>query len=184
MTGTNCDLVPRVQNKYLTTWGFSSTTFSGESISRACSWTVTVARNGSSSFSHAGAADPTVGGAYLFGVGVSTEAMTSKDVVGTTPSSYGLVAAGGNISFAHGGAHETLTTLDGLPLSVTVAVRHEQPDVTVFTYKLSSASSVEGSRRMSLVGRRVVRDVALAGGTIYPVFTVSQRVKILFPTYV
>jgi hypothetical protein len=170
------ELVPRVPNKYLTTWGFSSTTFTGESLSRPCSWTVTVERN----TGHWGG--PLVTSGYLFGIGVSSTGLGSKDVVGMNSTSHALVCVGdGNLCFAHDGQQDVVgPPLETLPINVTVAIRPETPDVTVFTYKL--ASVVDG-RRVSLVGRRIIRDRAMCEAA-YPVFTVSQRVKILFPTYV
>lgn len=167
------ELVPRVQNKYLTTWGFSSTTFTGDSVSRACSWSVTVERNAKGIWG-------CLQTGYLFGVGVSSEVLNSKDVVGLSSASHGLVCTAGNIVFMNSGKQEILMSLDGLPLSVSVAVKFEKPDVTVLTYKLAS---VADGKHISLVGRRVTRDAGLHK-TLYPVFTVSQRVKILFPTYV
>lgn len=167
------ELVPRVQNKYLTTWGFSSTTFTGDSISRACSWTVTVERNAKGIWG-------CLQTGYLFGVGVASEVLTSKDVVGMSAVSHGLVCSAGNVVFMNSGKQEILTSLDSLPISVSVAVRFEEPDVTILTYKLASVA--EG-KHITLVGRRVTRD-AILRKALYPVFTVSQRVKILFPTYV
>ena len=166
------DLTPRIQNKYLTTWGFSLTTFSGEQIKRTCSWTVTIERNSG----YWGNLQT----GYLFGIGISNEILNSKDLVGMSSDSHGLVCNCGSISFAHGSEQITLTSLDSLPISITVSIKLEQPDVTVFTYKIASIS--EG-RRISLVGHRILRDL-VPKGAIYPVFTVSQRVKVLFPTYV
>jgi len=170
------DLVSCVPSKYLTTWGFSSTTFSGESVSRACSWTVTVERNAG----HWAGSLATAG--YLFGIGVSSTSLGPKEVAGMTSTSYALVCVGGgSLCFAHDSQQDAVAPpLDVLPVTVTVAIRPETPDVTVFTYKLAS---VADGRRVSLVGRRVIHDSALSTAA-FPIFTVSQRVKILFPTYV
>lgn len=167
------DLIPRIQNKYLTTWGFSSTTFTGDCVSRACSWTVTVEQNAKGIWGH-------LQTGYLFGVGVASEVLNSKDIVGLAPATHGLVCTEGNIVFMHAGKQDILTNLDSLPISITVAVKFEQPDVTIFTYKLASVA--EG-KHISLVGRRVMKNPDL-NKAVYPVFTVSQRVKVLFPTYV
>lgn len=173
---TKSELVSRVPSKYLTTWGFSSTTFSGESVSRACSWTVTVEHNAG----HWGSPLSTAG--YLFGIGVSSVSLGHKEVAGMTSTSHALVCVGGGaLSLSHDGRQDVVAPpLDALPVTVTVAVRPETPDVTVFTYKLAS---IADGRRVSLVGRRVIHDAALCSAA-FPVFTVSQSVKILFPTYV
>ena len=99
-----------------------------------------------------------------------------------TSASHALVCVGGGaLCFAHDGRQDVVAPpLDSLPVTVTVAIRPEAPDVTVFTYKLAS---VADGRRISLVGRRIIRDSAMLAAA-FPVFTVSQRVKILFPTYV
>ena len=175
-SSTKSELVSRVPSKYLTTWGFSSTTFSGESVSHACSWTVTVERGAG----HFGAPLATAG--YLFGIGVSSASLSSKEMAGMTSASYALVyVGGGSLSFAHDGRQDAVAPpIDAFPVTVTIAIRPETPDVTVFTYKLAS---VADGRRVSLVGRRIIHDSALCSAA-FPVFTVSQRVKILFPTYV
>ena len=167
------DLIPRIQNKYLTTWGFSSTTFTGDCVSRACSWTVTVEQNAKGNWG-------CLQTGYLFGVGVAGEVLNSKDVVGLAPATHGLVCTEGSIVFMHAGKQDVLASLGSLPISITVAVKFEQPDVTIFTYKLASVA--EG-KHISLVGRRVMKSPDLCKA-VYPVFTVSQRVKVLFPTYV
>lgn len=175
-SSTKSELVLRVPSKYLTTWGFSSTTFSGESVSHACSWTVTVEQ----SVGHWGSPLSTAG--FLFGIGVSSISLGPKEVVGMTSASHALVCIGGGaLCFAHDGHQEAVApSLDSLPLTVTIAVRPVMPDVTVFMYKLAS---VADGRHISLVGRRIVHDSALCEAA-FPVFTVSQHVKILFPTYV
>ena len=170
------ELVSRVPSKYLTTWGFSSTTFCGESVSRPCSWTVTVERN----MAHLGAPLATAG--YLFGIGVSGVSLGSKEVAGMTSASHALVCVGGGaLCFAHDGQQDAVApAVDALPVTVTIAVRPEMPDVMVFTYKLAS---VADGRRVSVVGRRIIHDSALCTAA-FPIFTVSQHVKVLFPTYV
>jgi len=170
------ELVSRIPTKYLTTWGFSSTTFCGESVSHACSWTVTVERN----TGHC--SDPLATDGYLFGIGISSASLGSKEVAGMTSTSHALVSVGGgSLCFAHGGKQEEVAApLDALPVTITIAIRPETPDVTVFTYKLAS---VADGRRVSLIGRRIIHDSALCSAA-FPIFTVSQNVKILFPTYV
>jgi len=119
---------------------------------------------------------------FLFGIGVSSISLGPKEVVGMTSASHALVCIGGGaLCFAHDGRQEAVApSLDSLPLTVTIAVRPVMPDVTVFTYKLAS---VADGRHISLVGRRIIHDSALCEAA-FPVFTVSQHVKILFPTYV
>lgn len=168
------NLIPRIQNKYLylTNWGAPSTSFTGDSISCACSWTVTIESNCNIwDYLQTG---------YLFGIGVSGELLNAKDLVGVALTSQGLICTGGDIVFMHAGKQEMLTNLGSLPLNVTIAIKFEQPDVMIFTYKLASVA--EG-KHISLVGRKIMRDVAFKKA-IYPVFTVSQKIKILFPTYV
>lgn len=99
-----------------------------------------------------------------------------------TSTSHALVSVGGgSLCFAHGGKQEEVAApLDALPVTITIAIRPETPDVTVFTYKLAS---VADGRRVSLIGRRIIHDSALCSAA-FPIFTVSQNVKILFPTYV
>jgi len=170
------ELVSRVPSKYLTAWGFSSTTFSGESVSHVCSWTVTVER------STCRWGEPLASAGFLFGIGVSGVSLGPKEVAGMTSTSHALVCAGGGaLCYAHDGHHDPVApSLETLPLTVTIAVRPVAPDVTVFTYKLAS---VADGRHISLVGRRIIHDSSLCEAA-FPVFTVSQHVKILFPTYV
>jgi len=170
------ELVSHVPSKYLTTWGFSSTTFTGDSVSRACSWTVTVERTAGQS------AGPLTTAGYLFGIGVSSVSHGPKEMAGMTSSSHALVCIGGGaLCFAHDGRQDTIAPpLDALPVTVTIAIRPEMPDVTVLTYKLAS---VADGHHVSLVGRRIIHDSSLCVAA-FPIFTVSQRVKILFPTYV
>jgi len=119
---------------------------------------------------------------YLFGIGVSSVSLSSKELAGMTSTSHALVCVGGGaLCFANDGRQDAVgPPLDALPVTVTIAIRPETPDITVFTYKLAS---VADGRRVSLVGRRIIHDSVLCAAA-FPVFTVSQHVKVLFPTYV
>jgi len=125
---------------------------------------------------------PLANAGFLFSIGISSTSLGPKEVAGMTSTSHALVCAGGGaLFFAHDGHQEAVAPcLETLPLTVTIAVRPVAPDVTVFTYKLAS---VADGRRISLVGRRIIHDSALCEAA-FPVFTVSQHVKILFATYV
>ena len=136
------------------------------------SWTVTIERNSGH------AANYNTG--YLFGIGVSGDILNVKDLVGMTYQSHGLVCSGGSLVFSHNGKQEHVAALDSLPLSVTISVKVDHQDYTIFTYKLASSSEGHG---ISLIGRKIIKDSMLKK-SLYPVFTVSQRVKLLFPTYV
>lgn len=171
-TNSSSENTPRIQNKYLITWGFSSTTFTAEAILQTSSWTVTIEKNSGHSGNY--------NSCYLFGIGISGDILNVKDSVGMTYQSHGLVCSGGSLYFAHNGKQELVSSLDTLPLSITVSVKVDHQDYTVFTYKLASSSETHG---ISLIGRRIIKDSMLKK-SLYPVFTVSQRVKLLFPTYV
>ena len=164
------DLAPRIHNKYLITWGFSSTSFTGEQLTASCSWTVTIERN----TGHWGNCST----GYLFGVGIASSALNVKDLVGMNAASHGIVCTGGSLFYSHDDEQQHLLTLCSLPISVTLTVSTDHQDYTVLSYKLAPPG--QGT---SLVGRRVIADPALKK-SIYPVFTVSQRVKLLFPTFV
>lgn len=161
---------PRIQNKCLMTWGFNSTTFTAEQLTRSVAWTVTIEKNSS----HIG--DVKTG--YLFGVGVGSEVLNIKDMVGMNRNSYGLVCSGGNLVFVHDSKLESLMPLENLPLSVTMYVNLEAEDCIVLAYMITSTSWGDTLQGKKFVSKKMFKD------SIYPVFTVSQRVKIQFPTYV
>ena len=103
-----------------------------------------------------------------------------KDLVGNDEKSHGVVCNMGALCFGHSGQHEHIVKLDSLPISVTMSVNMDHPDYVVLTYKLDSSTEGQG---LSLLGKRVIADSRLKR-EVYPVFTVSQRVKLLFPTCV
>lgn len=92
--------------------------------------------------------------------------------------SHGLVCSEGAIYFAHGGHQEHVVALPSLPLSITLSVKPHQGDYAILTYKLTPSGE-----NTSLVGRKLLTDLRLRDA-ILPVFSVSQRVKLLFPTFV
>lgn len=161
--------VPRVHNKSLTTWGFTSTTFTAEPVASNSLWSVTVEKNSS----HIG----DIKNGYLFGIGISSETPTIKDLVGMKEKSYGIVCSGGNLCFCHNGKMEQLMNLDHLPISVTIQTTFNQEGV-IFAYTFTSASWGD-----LLHGKKVLTDLSFRHGA-NPVFTVSQRVKMQFPTFV
>ncbi|XP_013410567.1 probable E3 ubiquitin-protein ligase MID2 isoform X2 [Lingula anatina] len=161
---------PRVHNKYLITWGFTSTSFTAEELTANSSWTVTIDKNST----HMG----NLNTGYLFGVGIASVPLNFKDLTGMNEKSLGIICSGGDIIFAKNSKQECLMQLPGLPVSVSVAVRMDQPNVMVFAYKISCTHWGD-----VLTGKHVVTDVLMKKKT-YPVFTVSQRVKLLFPTFV
>lgn len=161
---------PRIQNKYLITWGFSSTSFTGEELEASAGWTVTLEKNAS----HWGHLNT----GYLFGVGISCQALNVKDLIGTTDVSHGVVCNAGILYYSHNNKHEPLLTLNALPISITISVNLNTPGEVLLVYKL--APSDQGT---ALVGKRLIKDPRFKEN-LYPVFTVSQRVKLLFPTFV
>ncbi|XP_067652133.1 E3 ubiquitin-protein ligase Midline-1-like [Haliotis asinina] len=161
---------PRVQNKSLITWGFNSTTFTAEKLEDNSLWTITIEKNTNQ------IRDIKTG--YLFGVGISSEVLNYKDQVGMSKKSYAVVCSNGNLHFCHNGKMETLMPLDALPMSVTVSAITDQSARLIFTYTLTSA--VWGD---TLVGKRIIENEAFKD-CYHPVFTVSHRVKMQFPTHV
>lgn len=155
-------------NKTLITWGFSSTTFTGEQLQSNASWTVTIEKN-------VGHISQTSTG-YTFGIGLSREVLNVKDSVGMSPKSYGIVFYTGSLYFAHNGKMDFITKFDVLPITVIISVNLDMADSLVITYKLEGQG-------LSLLGKRLIQDAALCS-QLFPVFTVSQRVKLLFPTCV
>ena len=170
------DLSPRspIQNKCLITWGFSSTSFTGAELQANSTWTVTIERN-------TGAGGDFNTGC-LFGIGLSPEPLNIKDLVGSTDGTCGVVCSNGGLYFMHSGQRESLAQLECLPISVTLSVNIEHERYTVLSYKLEAAAPKD-SQSLPLEGRKVL-DSANLKRIVYPVFTVSQRVKLLFPTYV
>lgn len=65
--------IPRVLSRILITWGFNSTTFTADPIENSAQWTVNISKNSS----HIG----DIKSGYLFGVGVSTKPLVSKEQV-------------------------------------------------------------------------------------------------------
>ncbi len=117
---------------------------------------------------------------YLFGIGVANEVLNMKDLVGMCGKSHGLICSDGALYFSHNGCQERIVTLPSLPLSISLAVTRQHPDYTILTYKLAPSG---GENCTTLVGRKIIADVKLKE-SVLPVFSVSQRVKILFPTFV
>ena len=189
----------------LTTWGGDAngiTTYTGEPVQKQCSWTVTIEHNPLSSsypdnqiLSLPGnsTAQAFNSGSYLFGAGISDDPLSIRDLVGMSSSSRGIACIGGSIYFCSKSDHQSqesnpkptctyLTRLESLPISLTLALRIDSPDATILSYKMTSLAP-DGRRVLSLVGRKIIRDL-VPGSKLYPVFTVTSKVKILFPTYV
>ncbi|CAH1779394.1 unnamed protein product [Owenia fusiformis] len=160
---------PRFQSKCLTTWGFTSTTFTADPVQDDASWTIAVERNNTQigDFGHG----------YLFGVGITSEELTVKDQVGVATKSYGILCLGGMLIVSSNGKHESVMALPQLPLNITLTVLHNQPkhDHITMSYRVSSQ---EWGNEVS--GRKIIHSPELCAKTI-PAFTVSQRVKMLFP---
>ena len=161
---------PRIQNKYLITWGFSSTSFTGEELETSAGWTVTLEKNAS----HWGHLNT----GYLFGVGISCQTLSVKDLVGVTDCTHGVICNAGMLYYSHNNTQEPLLTLNSLPISITISVSLENPDHILLVYKLTPSD-----QSTSLVGKRLIKDPKFRKN-VFPVFTVSQRVKLLFPTFV
>jgi len=168
------ELSPRspVQNKCLITWGFSSTSFTGAELEANSTWTVTVERNTGGNLNTG----------CLFGVGICSEPLNIKDMVGSTKGTFGVMCNNGMLYFTADGKQEGLLPLECLPISVTLSVNVEHERYTVLAYKLEAASPKD-NQSLPLEGKKVLNDDGLKQ-VVFPVFTVSQRVKLLFPTYV
>ena len=160
---------PRIQHNVLISWGFTSTTFSAEPVQSPASWLVTIERN----LSHVG---PWTTG-YLFGVGVSPCALVVRDMVGRSEHSYGLICNGGMLFMCRGGKEEPLMALKNLPVSITLTVNIIDSYMTLL-YHISTTD-----RKCVLEAKQVVSDPQLQQH-IQPVFTVSQKVRLLFPSIV
>lgn len=161
---------PRVVNKCLTTWGFNSSSFTAEPLLFNAMWSVTVEKNASQM------GDLKTG--YIFGVGISFDKLSLKDQVGMNSLSHGIVCTGGNLVYAHNGKIEQLMPLDGLPMSVTIYCTIDQSEGVLLSYTITDASWGD-----TLHGKKNLVD-QFSRKEVFPVFTVSQRVKMQFPTYV
>ncbi|KAH3776681.1 hypothetical protein DPMN_178112 [Dreissena polymorpha] len=157
-------------SKCLTTWGFNSSTFTAEPLTRSAVWSVTVEKNTSQFGDHRAG--------YIFGVGISCEKVPVKEQVGMNSYSSGIICSSGNIMFSHNGKMEQLMPLDNLPLSVTVHCKVNQSKGVLLSYTITDATWGD-----SLHGKKILCEKFI-GKPIFPVFTVSQRVKMQFPTYV
>ncbi|KAK7115126.1 E3 ubiquitin-protein ligase TRIM9-like [Littorina saxatilis] len=159
---------PRAGNRTLISWGFNSTTITAEPLSQSSQWSVSVEKNTSKIGN--------INSGYLFGVGVAHEVLGSKDQVGMTASSAGIVCTNGCLSFCRDGKTESLLSLDQLPVSVTLCITMAGDNGVIFSYLLS----LPGWSRC-LLGKVVLPDPGFKV-KVLPVFTVSQRVKLQFPT--
>lgn len=157
---------PRTSNRTLISWGFNFTTFTAEPISHSAQWSVSIDKN----MSKIG----NINSGYLFGVGVAHEVLNSKDQVGMTPMSAGIVCSNGCLAFCQDGKMDSILTLDHLPVSITLYLSLNADTGVVLSYFLSMA----GWSRC-LLGRTVLSAPGYKG-KVHPVFTVSQRVKMQF----
>ena len=171
---TKGDVTPRISNKCLTTWGFTSTTFTAEKQTSSTSWSVTVERN----IGHGGQ----LHNGYMFGLGVAKSVLNVKDMVGMGENSYGLVCSGGMLQYWHNGTVEDITPLEALPLTLTVTLNLGHAQYNMLTYRLQSCPGKRGVGS-TLVTKKILYE-ASSKEFSYPVFTVSQKVKLLFPTCV
>ncbi|KAK6982225.1 E3 ubiquitin-protein ligase Trim36 [Biomphalaria glabrata] len=174
----NVSGAPRVQNRLLITWGFSSNTFTAEPIEHSAQWSVHISRNAN----HFG----DIKSGYLFGVGVSTKPLNSKDQVGMTSESDGIVCVNGQLALCQDSQLNIISPLRDLPVVITLYVDKNHLGY-IMAYKITfsdSSSSVRGKRLIQLlpdespdsVDKQNVPEVK-----VYPVFTLSQRVKMQFP---
>jgi len=115
---------------------------------------------------------------YLFGVGIAAENLNYKELVGMNCKSYGVVCINGSLMFCHDNKKEQLMLLDGLPLSVTVYVTTDQSEGVILSYTVTNATWGD-----TLSGKKVLTAPSIKE-KCYPVFSVSQRVKMQFPTHV
>ncbi|KAL3859262.1 hypothetical protein ACJMK2_009489 [Sinanodonta woodiana] len=162
--------VPRVQNKCLITWGFNSTSFTAEALKQNSLWSVTIEKNSA----HLG----DIKNGYLFGAGISSDKLNFKDQVGLNTTSHGIICSGGNLLYCHNSKMEHLMPLDNLPLSVTIYTVMDQSEGVILAYTITNSSWGD-----TLHGKKIIMDQSFKT-ILYPVFTVSQRVKMQFPTYV
>ncbi|XP_052824607.1 probable E3 ubiquitin-protein ligase MID2 isoform X2 [Octopus bimaculoides] len=156
----------RVQNKCLMTWGFNSTTFTAEALNGNAFWSVNLECNSS----HTG----DLVSNYVFGVGIASERLCYKDQVGFHEKSIGIICSSGSFQFCKNGASEFLMALQKPPLTITIFVRFDYENLIVFGYKLANSSWDN-----ILSGKKLIKDLSTAEN-LYPVFTVSQKVKMTF----
>lgn len=161
--------IPRVQNRCLITWGFNFMTFTAEPLSGSSLWSVTVGKNTNKIGD--------VKSGYAFGVGISAETLGPKEQVGMNAKSYGVVCHNGTLNYCHDGHLEPLTPLHELPISVTVAVVVDELGHLVLSYSLTHSTWGD-----TLLGKRLIADKAFASG-FFPVFSISQRVKMQFQSF-
>ena len=93
-----------------------------------------------------------------------------------TATSAGVVCTNGSLAFCRDGKMESLLTLDQLPVSITLCVTMAGDHGVIFSYLLS----LPGWSRC-LLGKVVLPNPGFKA-KVFPVFTVSQRVKLQFPT--
>lgn len=170
---------PSVKSRILLTWGFNSTTFTADPVEENAQWSITISRN----TSHIG----DIKSGYLFGVGVSTKPLSSKEQVGMSSESHAIVCVGGHIAICQDSQVSNISPLSDLPLTVTISVSRNKFGL-IMTYKVVAS----GSSSHGVNGRRIIRlasdelgaetnEKSLSEVKVYPVFTVSQRVKMQFP---
>ncbi|GFS12962.1 E3 ubiquitin-protein ligase TRIM9 [Elysia marginata] len=136
---------PRVQSRVLMTWGFNSTTFNADPIKSSAQWTVNINRN----TSHIG----NIKSGYLFGVGIATKPLNSKDQVGLSADSqsHAIVCINGQLAMLHDTQISPIMPLSDLPLSVTIAVNQNSDHVLYMSYKIRVAGLSK-----TLQGRTVI----------------------------
>lgn len=156
----------RVQNKCLMTWGFNSTTFTAEPLNGNAVWSVALECNSS----HMGDFMSN----YLFGVGIATERLSYRDQVGSHEKSIGIICSSGSLQFCKNGTSEFLMTLQKPPLTITIFVGFDYENLIVFGYELANRSWGN-----ILSGKKLIKDLSTTEN-LYPVFTVSQKLKMTF----
>ncbi|CAL1543971.1 unnamed protein product, partial [Lymnaea stagnalis] len=163
---------PSVKSRILLTWGFNSTTFTAEPIEEKAQWSITISRN----TSHIG----DIKSGYLFGVGVSTKPLSSKEQIGMNSESHAIVCVGGHIAICQDSQVSNITPLADLPLTVTISVARSKVGL-IMAYKVvpsGSSTNVNGRRIIRLATDEFdaeTNEKSLSEVKVYPVFTVSQR---------
>ncbi|CAG5130856.1 unnamed protein product, partial [Candidula unifasciata] len=171
--------VSRIPSRTLISWGFNSTTFTAEPLEGCTQWSVNVNRN----TNHIG--DINTG--YLFGLGVSTKPLTSKEQVGMTAESHGIACIGGQLVVCQASATTIMMPLPDLPICATIAVAVSKCGL-VMAYKvmITGISSVVSGRRVITLDEHMsachTENENKPTWKVYPVFTVSQRIKLQLPT--
>ncbi|KAK7505371.1 hypothetical protein BaRGS_00003533 [Batillaria attramentaria] len=166
LNSQNLPPTPRSSNRTLISWGFNFTTFTAEPLTHSAQWSISVEKN----MSKIGNIDS----GYLFGVGVAREVLNSKDQVGMTASSAGIICSNGCLAFCQDSKMDSILTLDQLPVSITLYLSLDAGAGVVLSYLLSTA----GWSRC-LLGKTVLSEPGYKV-KVHPVFTVSQRVKLQF----